>query len=83
MNNQGAQCLMSGSPLESIRWIRRAMQTLRSVLQGEGYGHHEEETTLLPTQLPLATAAAAWTSFRWSAAAALHDGDMAEENGHS
>jgi hypothetical protein len=79
MNNQGAQCLMSGSPLESIRWIRRAMQILRSLHQGEREVHHEEDS-MLPTLLPLAVTPA-WTSFRWSAAAAMNGSDMAEENG--
>jgi hypothetical protein len=81
LNNQGAQYLMSGSPLESIRRIRPAMQILRSFHQGERDVHYEEEPTLqLPTQLSMATAApAAWTSFRWSAVA-MNDRDMAEEN---
>jgi hypothetical protein len=80
MNNQGAQYLMSGSPLESIRWIRRAMQILRSVHQGEPDVHRQENTVLLPAQLPLAVTPS-WTSFRWSAVA-MNDDNVAEENGY-
>jgi hypothetical protein len=80
MNNQGAQCLLFGNPLESIRRIRRAMRILQSVHHGEPDVHHEEDS-MLPTLLPLATAEPVWTSFRWSAATAMNDGDMAEENG--
>jgi hypothetical protein len=81
LSNQGAQYLMSGSPLESIRRIRPAMQILQSFHQGDRDVHYEEEPTLqLPTQLSMATAApAAWTSFRWSAVA-MNDSEMAEEN---